>query len=97
VTAIVSEGSTLHADEGGHWDALHGKYATHRINHQVAYSLGGACTNQAESFLARLRRMCEGQAPSRKLMQLGWKSLHLSYMPALDAACRRQQLFPLWK
>lgn len=33
----------------------------HRINHQVAYSDNGACTNQAESFLSRLRKMVEGQ------------------------------------
>ena len=27
-----------------------------RINHSVAYSLDGACTNGAESFFSRLRR-----------------------------------------
>jgi len=27
-----------------------------RINHQEAYSLHGACTNQAEEYLSRLRR-----------------------------------------
>ena len=27
-----------------------------RINHQLAYSMDGACTNGAESFLPRLRR-----------------------------------------
>lgn len=40
-----------------HWDALHSQYETHRINHSVTYSDGYACTNQAESFFSRLRRM----------------------------------------
>jgi transposase-like protein len=49
-------GSTVHADEATHWDALHSRYLTKRINHQVAYSDEGACTNDAESFFSRLRR-----------------------------------------
>jgi hypothetical protein len=57
VEKLVTPGSVNHADEAGHWDVLHAKYATRRINHQEAYSLNGACTNQAESFLARLRWM----------------------------------------
>lgn len=61
VPGVVAKGSTVHADEATHWDALHGHYETHRINHSVAYSLDGACTNQAESFFARLRRMVGGQ------------------------------------
>lgn len=42
-------------------DALHAHFEIKRINHSLAYSLDGACTNQAESFLARLRRMIDGQ------------------------------------
>jgi len=61
VKAVVNPTSEVHADEASHWDALHAKFKTRRINHQVAYSLNGACTNQAESFLARLRRMIDGQ------------------------------------
>ena len=61
VAKVVRPGSTLHADEATHWDALHAHFETQRINHTVAYSLDGACTNQAESFLARLRRMVDGQ------------------------------------
>jgi hypothetical protein len=53
VESVGSPNTTIHADEAAHWDALHAKYATKRINHQQAYSLNGACTNQAESFLAR--------------------------------------------
>jgi len=61
VESAVAPSSILHADEASHWDALHAKFKTYRINHSQAYSLNGACTNQAESFLARLRRMVGGQ------------------------------------
>ena len=61
VAKVVRPGSELHADEASHWDALHAHFETKRINHSLAYSLDGACTNQAESFLARLRRMIDGQ------------------------------------
>jgi hypothetical protein len=32
-----------------------------RINHSVAFSANGACTNQAESYFSRLRRAVVGQ------------------------------------
>lgn len=57
----VAPGTIIHADEATHWDNLHSHFETKRINHTIAYSLDGACTNQAESFLARLRRMVDGQ------------------------------------
>ena len=56
IRATVAIGSTLHADEAAHWDALHGHVDMKRINHSLAYSDGEACTNQAESFFSRLRR-----------------------------------------
>jgi transposase-like protein len=52
----IEIGSTVHADEATHWDALHSRYLTKRINHQEAYSADGACTNDVESFFSRLRR-----------------------------------------
>lgn len=61
VEKVVQPDAVVHADEAGHWDALHARFRTMRINHQEAYSLNGACTNWAESFLARLRRMVMGQ------------------------------------
>lgn len=61
VAKVVRPGSVVHADEATHWDALHAFFETKRINHSQAYSKDGACTNQAESFLARLRRMVDGQ------------------------------------
>ncbi|MEG3176819.1 IS1595 family transposase [Sphingomonas sp. RB3P16] len=56
VAKRVAPGAVVHADEASHWDALHARYETFRINHSEAYSLNGACTNQAESFFSRLRR-----------------------------------------
>lgn len=52
----VSPDATVYADEAIHWDALHVRFLTKRINHQHAYSDGEACTNQAESYFARMRR-----------------------------------------
>jgi len=56
VAANVEHGATVHADEASHWDKLAAYFPIKRINHQVAYSKNGACTNQAESFFSRLRR-----------------------------------------
>ena len=56
VANTVRPGSTIHADEASHWDALHASFDTKRINHSEAYSTEGACTNQAESYFSRLRR-----------------------------------------
>lgn len=53
----VANLATLHADEASSWDDLHAGWMTWRINHSVAFSDEGACTNQAESFFSRLRRM----------------------------------------
>jgi hypothetical protein len=57
----VQPGTTVHADEAGGWDRLHAYYEMRRINHSVAYSLDGACTNWAESYFSRLRRAELGQ------------------------------------
>lgn len=49
--------ATIHADEGPGWDALHAGWDTHRVNHSVQFMDKGVCTNQAESYFSRLRRM----------------------------------------
>ena len=56
IAARVEIGSTIHADEAAHWDVLHSRFLTKRINHSESYSDGQSCTNQAESFFSRLRR-----------------------------------------
>ena len=52
----VEIGSTIYADDASHWDQLHARYLTKRVNHSYAYSHDGASTNMAESFFSRLRR-----------------------------------------
>ncbi len=52
--------ATIHADEGTGWDALHAGWDTRRVNHSVAFKDNGVCTNQAESYFSRLRRMETG-------------------------------------
>jgi transposase-like protein len=53
----VAAGTTLYADDASHWDQLHAKYLTKRINHSQNYSdCNGTSTNQAESFFSRIRR-----------------------------------------
>ena len=56
LTKHIALGSTVHADEAAHWDILHTRFLTKRINHQESYSDGEACTNSAESFFSRMRR-----------------------------------------
>lgn len=56
IAATVASGSVIHADEASVYDTLHAKFDVKRINHSEAYSLNGACTNQAESYFSRLRR-----------------------------------------
>ena len=57
----VMPNAIVHADEAAAWDRLHGHYEMRRINHSIAYSQDGACTNQAESYFSRLRRAEIGQ------------------------------------
>ena len=52
----VAKGTEIMADDSAAWNALHARYVVKRINHQIAYSLDGACTNGAESFFSRMRR-----------------------------------------
>jgi transposase-like protein len=61
VQAVATKGTAIHADEAVHWDVLHDTFPVGRINHSEAYCKDGACTNQAESFFSRLRRMVAGQ------------------------------------
>ena len=57
IRSKVAAGTTVLADEGSGWDALHANYTVGRVNHSLRYMDEGVCTNQAESFFSRLRRM----------------------------------------
>lgn len=83
IRARVPMGSIVHADEAGGWDALHAFYEMRRINHSVAYSLNGACTNQAESYFSRLRRSqygvhhrLGGRYLDRYASEMAWREDH---------------------
>jgi hypothetical protein len=51
----IAKATVLHADESPAWNKLHASFPMRRINHQEGYSVGGACTNGAESYFSRLR------------------------------------------
>jgi transposase-like protein len=57
VAQNVRDDAVVYADEASHWDALHARNETLRINHSLEYANGPICTNQAESYFSRLRRM----------------------------------------
>jgi len=61
IRRCVARGSIIHADEARAWDDLHASFEMKRIDHGQAYSANGACTNQAESYISRLRRAEIGQ------------------------------------
>jgi transposase-like protein len=76
----IAVGSVIHADEARGWDTLHAHYDMRRINHSIAFSQDGACTNQAESFFSRLRRAeigthhrISGQYLHRYASEMAWR------------------------
>ena len=79
VRSVVTPGTTVHADEAGGWDRLHALYEMRRINHSVAFSLDGACTNQAESYFARLRRAEIGQHHHISGQYLGFYAAEMAW------------------
>ena len=56
IRSRVAKGTVINADESNAWNDLHARYEMKRINHEEAYSYGGACTNGAEGYFSRLRR-----------------------------------------
>ena len=57
----IALGTTVHTDEANAYDNLHAQYDMRRVNHSIEYmSENEACSNQAESYFARFRRMEEG-------------------------------------
>ena len=77
---VVARDAIIHADEASHWDDLHNGWKTKRINHSEAYSLDGNCTNQAESYFSRLRRMVQGQHHSVSPRYLHQYAAHAAWI-----------------
>jgi hypothetical protein len=60
--SVIKKGTVVHADDAAGWNGLRDKYEMFRIDHtNRGYSIDGACTNLAESFFSRLRRLELGQ------------------------------------
>ena len=53
IKARVTKGTTVHADASPNWDDRHAAFEMKRINHDVAYSQDGVCTNEAEEHFSR--------------------------------------------
>src|SRR5262245_57639413 len=109
IARTVAPGSTVHADEASHWDALHARFLTKRINHSESYSDGEACTNQAESFFSRLRRAeigihhhVAGPYLSAYAREMAWRENNRrvsngeQYLMAADAALQHP-ISRVWK
>ena len=82
----IAMGGIVHADEAGGWDRLQAYYDVKRINHSVAFSKDGACTNQAGKLLlspapcrARPARAHQRQIPAglcrRGSLTQGWTAM----------------------
>ncbi len=56
IKSRIAKGTVVNADESPNWNELHSRFEMKRINHEEAYSLDGACTNEAEEYFSRLRR-----------------------------------------
>jgi len=80
ITKIIAGDAVVHADEASHWDRLHATFRAMRINHSDAYSLNGVCTNQAESYFSRLRKMVEGQHHHVSPQYLSAYAAHAAWM-----------------
>ena len=76
----VADGSIILADEAASWDGLHAWYTAKRINHSIAFYDDGVCTNQAESFFSRLRRMVGGQHHKVSARHLHQYAAHAAWL-----------------
>lgn len=59
---FIAPGTTISADESDAYNLLHVRFPVCRVNHQQEYcAADGTTDNQAESYIARFRRMQIGQ------------------------------------
>jgi hypothetical protein len=94
IKARVAKGTTIHADEAGAWNDLHGRYEMKRINHQEAYSLDGACTNRAEEFFSRMRRAEIGHhhhVPGPYLLRFGGLAARVGTQGSMKPSLRTRR------
>ncbi|PKP79023.1 MAG: IS1595 family transposase [Alphaproteobacteria bacterium HGW-Alphaproteobacteria-3] len=79
----VKAGSVVYTDEAPGWDKVRDFFQAYSINHQLAYSDGHICTNQAESYFSRLRRseigthhFISGRYLDRYAGEMAWRENH---------------------
>jgi hypothetical protein len=77
---VVGRSAVMFADEASHWDTLHAGWKTYRVNHSDVYSDDGICTNQAESYFSRLRRMVRGQHHHVSAQHLHQYAAHAAWL-----------------
>lgn len=95
VARRVAHGWTVYADEAAFWDVLHARFATKRINHSVAFSDYGACTNQTGSYFSRLRRAEFGQRHHVSGVYLGFYAGEMAWredMPREDNGTQAERM-----
>lgn len=76
-------GSVVYTDEAAGWEKVRDHFQSYSINHQLAYSDGHICTNQAESYFSRLRRaeigvhhFISGRYLDRYAAEMAWRENH---------------------
>jgi hypothetical protein len=96
IKSRVAKDTVLRADEAPSWNNPHARFLMKRIDHQVAYSLDGACTNMAESYFSRLRRgemghhhHISGPYLLRYAPESAWREDNRRRQRRPSAACRR--------
>lgn len=95
----VAGGSIVYADEAQCWDPLHVHFEAKRVSHHREFKNKDACTNQAESYFSRLRRMeigthhhISGKYLQSYANEAAWREDHrrvpngTQYLTAINAA-----------
>jgi len=89
IIKTVDTNAIIQADESRAWDSLLRLYDMMRIKHDYAFSANMACTNNAESFFAQMRKAQNGtfhQISGEKMnlyaCEIAWKRDHTELSPA---------------
>jgi hypothetical protein len=78
----IGKDTIVHADESTAWNPLHGRFVLKRINHQEAYSLNDACTNDGELLRPdaprgdRAPSSYRGAIPDPVRTEMAWREDH---------------------
>lgn len=94
IISKLEAGTVVHTDDGRGWDQLRHSFQMRRVSHEHGYSIKGACTNQAESFFARMRRAeigtyhcISGAYLTRYAAEMAWREDHRRKSNGEQFAC----------